>query len=51
MRLIEGNWMNGMTPMTLLNRMSVNSVMRSGRNCLKSLLPITSRAMELRTKP
>ena len=51
MRLIVGNCTNGMTPMTLLNRISVKSVKSSGTNCLKSLAPMTSRAIELRTKP
>ena len=50
-RLIVGNCTNGSTPMTLLKRISVKSVRSRGTNGRKSLAPMTSRAMELRTKP
>ena len=51
MRLIEGNWTSGKIPMTLLNRIIVNRVSSSGTKGRKSLAPMMSRAMVLRTNP
>jgi len=51
MRLIVGYWNGGMTPNRLLTRISTNSEKSSGTNRRKSLLPMMSRAMPLRTNP